>query len=211
MSDDELTRVRARVYGRGAEATAHDIARLAALETRRTEEPEPQPAAGPETAASERVERAVGPAAPPRRRGRWVVAVALAIAAATGFGIGQAVDLTPAATTPPELDRAQTTEDRLDVIAGLGIGATSVRFIAAVADHTVSLARPQTTEGVCLIAVDGTPETDTDRRPRITCAPSLADGAGTVLAPGLTVAFGPLPSDATDDTVLSESVSAHRD
>jgi hypothetical protein len=221
-SATELSRLRERVYGAGAEATADEIARLRELEAG------PTAAAPPEELHSPAEEESVGaddaaapssdvqPAAVSGPRSRWrtvlIAAAAAAAAAVLAFAAGVAVATPPAAEEFPELLRPQTEDDvfpvATDDVLAAAVDLTSARFIARLDGFDVFLARPAGGPGLCLLTRDA------GSFALLNGACSGEDGAsssvGLSATPGLEIVAGDLGERAGVPIELSESVTAYR-
>ena len=235
--DDELQRLRERVYGTGGHPSDADIARLHELEAAFRGHPgELSDAASvpadPESSQTSRTTRAVrdehapdtsgSEPTPPAsaehspHRSRWRTVVSATVAAAVVGGAAFAAGLVVATPAAPddfsELLLPQTEEDVItaapeDSVAD-SIDLSSTRFIARLNGYDVFLARPADVAGVCVfVRVAGS-----DVLSGAGCSenPTGRGSVGFSGVGGLTVYVGDVQGTAVGDPVrLSENVVAY--
>jgi hypothetical protein len=232
--DDELRRLRERVYGTGGHASDAEIARLHELEAAFrghpgelsdaasvSADPESSPTTravrdehAPDTSGSEPTPPAS--AEHSAHRSRWRTAVSATVAAAVVGGAAFAAGLVVATPAAPddfsELLLPQTEEDVItaapeDSVAD-SIDLSSTRFIARLNGYDVFLARPADVPGVCVfVRVAGS-----DVLSGAGCSenPTGRGSVGFSGVGGLTVYVGDVQGTTVGDPVrLSENVVAY--
>lgn len=231
--DDELRRLRERVYGTGGHPSDADIARLHELEAAFRDPGALSDAASvaadpatsqttpamrdehiPDTSGYEPTPPAPAEHAP--RRSRWRAAVSATVVAAAVGGAAFAAGLVVATPAAPddfsELLLPQTEEDVIaaapeDPVAE-SIDLSSTRFIARLNGYDVFLARPADVAGVCVfVRVAGS-----DVLSGAGCSenPTGRGSVGFSGVGGVTVYVGDVQGSAFGDPVrLSENVVAY--
>ncbi len=168
---EELTVLRARAYGRGADAqpplTDEHVERLQELEhrartTARGEAPadrDPDPESDPEPESDSDRESGPRPATTGRGLSRRRIAIlttaALALGLLAGIVIGTTLPTLRSAADIPELRYAATGEDKFPIPEAMGLlDADTVRYVAFLDDSVIYIGRqPDQPDEVCLAVV----------------------------------------------------------